>query len=302
MSVEDQPEQPVPSESPEPQPDPPVDDALREEIRQTLAAHGVTPTDDRQVAAAYQYYARRARRRRQLEKDAASPRELVLAWCIWLLGSWGVTLSIDSAVPAVRWMVYSSLIGLMMMWPAYRLSQGCVKKKRGDDADDDSPQGATSLITPSVILRDWFCLMMVFQAVVWPLRITARWEIQQTLWLDGAIAGWSLLAAALTAMGCRSCRAGHRTIAMLCCLMLLLGEPLVMWLWNVVVHPGVDDGVIWTMRVSPIQAIWGLTDIPSSWSMHPWASSVFTVLAAATVVWMMMVLLFHNATKRSTSS
>ena len=54
---------------------------------------------------------------------------------------------------------------------------------------------------PRLAIADWFALIVVFQAVIWPLRLSAGWSVTQTAWLDAAIAAWSLLVAAIVAVG-----------------------------------------------------------------------------------------------------
>ncbi|MHC4995478.1 MAG: hypothetical protein ACYTGQ_10535, partial [Planctomycetota bacterium] len=58
---------------------------------------------------------------------------LVVAWAGWILVSWLLNLSIDfttlntdvdSTLPAVRRTLQSILIGLGIVWPAWRLSLG----------------------------------------------------------------------------------------------------------------------------------------------------------------------------------
>src|SRR5438046_758433 len=59
----------------------------------------------------------------------ASSRELVLGWCLWLLGSWGITLWFQG-VTQVRGMIYAAAAGMLLLWPAWRLSQGLVRDFR----------------------------------------------------------------------------------------------------------------------------------------------------------------------------
>ena len=197
----------------------------------------------------------------------ASPRVMVLGWCMWLLGTWGAALLADSAVPATRWMLFSSFIGLMALWPTVRLSLD-----RGDFR-----------YTNTEVLMEWLALTTIFQAVVWPLGITAQWSFLQTLWLDGAVVAWSLLTALFVATGVRSRRTFHRLLATALCLLVLVGEPLIMTLVSIGVRPGQSHG--WVMRISPIQTIWALSEMPIEWSSGPWRTNVATVAVAAAVGW-----------------
>jgi len=59
-----------------------------------------------------------------LEQDRAA-RHLLLFWCIWLLGSWLPAFLDTNPVP-IRWMAFAVIIGMMLLWPAYRLTQGAI--------------------------------------------------------------------------------------------------------------------------------------------------------------------------------
>ena len=209
-----------------------------------------------------------ARSRGQL----ASPRVMILGWCIWLLGTWGGALVADSAVPATRWMLFSSFIGLMALWPTVRLSldRGGLR------------------YSATEVLMEWLALMTIFQAVVWPLGITAQWSFLQTLWLDGAVVAWSLLTALFVATGVRSRHTLHRLLATAFCLLLLVGEPLVMTLMSLGARPGQGHG--WVMCISPIQTVWALSEVPIEWSSGPWRTNVAAVAVAAAVGWAVFVL------------
>lgn len=161
----------------------------------------------------------------------------MLGWCLWLLGTWCVTLLRVSPVPGVRLMILSSLVGVMLVWPAFRLSQG-----------REGP-GGRGIASTAVVMIDWWCLMLIFQAVIWPLRVVAAWSYAQAFWLDAAVLAWSLLVGAIVAAGRLFGSGLARSLAMAACVLLLVGEPLLMAL---------TQGR-WTMRVSPLQAIWELS-------------------------------------------
>ena len=196
-------------------------------------------------------------------------RAVVLGWCIWLLGVWCGSLWIDSTVPAARWMIFSALIGLMALWPAVRLS-----------IDEARAIGCGE---PMV---EWLALNVVFQAVVWPLSLSARWSLEQTLWLDAAVMGWSCLTSLLIANGIRCRRVWPRVAMMLLCVMLVLAEPAAAALLSVW---GTAGFVV--MHISPIQTVWALTDMPVTWESGPWRSNVLVVIAAATIGWTLLVLI-----------
>jgi hypothetical protein len=205
-------------------------------------------------------------------------RELMLAWCLWLLGSWAVTLSIASPQPGVRWMVLMSAVGLLLGWPAFRLSQS-------GEADADAAGAAAGPGAPPVllVLFDWVCLMLIFQAVVWPLRLVGGWTFDQAAWLAIAMAAWSLLAGAIVAVGRQFESGGVRALAMAGCVLLVLGEPLVMAL------SGVEGG--WRMRVSPIGALWEVTGRAHLVRMEQVSQRVTVVAVAAAVAWVGLMVL-----------
>ena len=226
-------------------------------------------------------------KRSQRQRKEIMPRGLVLAWCFWLIGSWCVALWIDSTVPAVRWMIFASLLGLMVIWPLIRLSQDITQGAARLSAPGNDPnETETSALTPLVILADWFSLILVFQTVVWPLRLTTRWSVEQAAWLDAAVAAWSLLAAAIVAFGCSSRSAARRVVAMILCLLLLLGEPAAIALLDMIAPLPKQTG--WTMRVSPLEALWKMTGPPTSWQPGPWRERVFAVAAAAVLAWIIV--------------
>ena len=225
--------------------------------------------------------------------DLAS-RGLVLGWCIWLLGSWSSTLLIESPVPAARWMIFASLIGLMLLWPVIRLSQELAVG--GGHSAEVAPLGGPAMLRrypsqrllsgPGLALADWLALMIVFQAVIWPLRLSAGWSIGQSLWLDAAIAAWSLLVAAIIAVGSLARQGTYRALAMLLCVLLMFAEPTLMVLMR-----RAQINVAWQMHISPIQAIWGLSTSPVLWQPDPWRFQIIAVALGAVVAWLGAILI-----------
>ena len=216
---------------------------------------------------------------------------MVLAWCLWLLGAWAVTLSRgDSSGPSVRWMVLSAMAGMMLLWPAFRLSQDYrVQQGYGSAAHDKGPMPIGRLFF------DWVSLNFVFQAVIWPLQITAGWRLTQTLLLDGAMASWSLLMALLIAWGMGSARGARRAWAMGLCVLLLFGEPVLISLVVLATQSHHESIVPWHMRVSPIETLWALADSRRLWAPGPWVERVAAAAAAGTLGWLLLAL--FNARK-----
>jgi hypothetical protein len=203
-----------------------------------------------------------------------SPRALVLAWCLFLLMSWGLILQFDSPVPAVRWMVYACLVALMILWPVYRLSQD-----GGMDATGRPP------LSPQRILLDWVCLALVLQTVLWPMHLTAEWTIEQTFWLDVAFCGWTAVTGLIVAIGCQSNSGGHRTAAVALCVLLLLGEPVLLAALNSGVFGGLS--IHWTMRVSPLGAVSVMMTPMEYWQGGSYPVHAVSVAVAAAVGWVL---------------
>jgi hypothetical protein len=201
--------------------------------------------------------------RREAHDYHRSSRVLLLAWCLWLLGNWTATLVVFWAVPArpaMRWMMLSGALGLLVFWPALRLSQGAPAPSLGQ------------------VLRDWLSLNLVFQAVIWMLWYTNQWKAGQTFWLDAAIICWSLLAGALLGWGTRFPRGRARVTAMALCLLLVFAEPAVLLL-------GRHLEAAWRMRISPLGAMWALTDSPADAVIGPWTGTITCAGVAAVVAW-----------------
>ncbi|MEM9881625.1 MAG: hypothetical protein AAF800_01755 [Planctomycetota bacterium] len=181
-------------------------------------------------------------------------RGLVLGWTLWLLGAWGVLWAVDGwPVPALRVMVFMALIGMMGVWPAMRLGQ----PSGGGGGEVSVAEWARACRGIAV---DWLALNLVFQAVVWPLRLAAGWSTGQTVWLVAAAAGWSLLTGLVVAWGRGVDRGGWRLGAMAVCVAVVVAEPLLWWAgWEVRGAEVVGALPGGTMQLSPVQAVWGLT-------------------------------------------
>lgn len=208
---------------------------------------------------------------RPLQRETGGTRELMLCWCLWLLGSWAVTLSIDSPIPAVRWMVFSTATGLFVMWPLVRLSQASLGRVFVVDGEPVANPRRPSL---RIILLDWLSLMVILQAVVWPLRLVGGWSMEQAVWVDVALAGWSLLIGAIIGAG-RAMGGGGRAAAMAACMLLLFAEPALLGL-----APGA-----WEPRVSPMPALWYLTTRDAYFTVKPVREAVAVACVAAVAAW-----------------
>lgn len=245
-------------------------------------------------------------------KPDPTPHGLVLMWCLWLLGTWVVVVGFSPSVPAARWLIFACLIGLMALWPALRLSQELIPAGwmpplpgAGGVASPNALQGGSTPLggawwRPRLIFTDWFCLLLVFQVVLWPLRLSTRWSVPQAAWLDAAVAAWSLLTGAVIVFfsgppgansagigtETRSGSGGRRAWGMAACVALLLAEPLLLGLVNFGASQG--GGAVWPLRVSPIQVIWELAGPPDRWAVRAWRPQILSAAFAAGLAWAWM--------------
>ena len=236
-----------------------------------------------------------------------APRELMLGWCLWLIGTWLLMVwRIGFFAPVHRWMVLAAAVGLLGVWPAVRLSerglddesarrvwQDRMRRRNGHAPADrrrrDARRGGLWVGTRWAVFTDWLLLNLVFQAVLWPMGFAARWSLEQVLWIDAAVASWSLLTGVVVAWGCSSSGAGSRWAAMLMALAVIVAEPLLLvfasW-W------GGGGGQSWpVLRLSPLQTLWALAGEPYAFTLTPWAGQVMTVAVAAVLGWAVLLLL-----------
>lgn len=199
----------------------------------------------------------------------ARTQVVVLGWCVLLIGTWLAAMWLDSPVPSARWLMLTALMGLMLVWPAARLGEDRWR------------------MSPAAVAVEWLCLVLVLQAVVWPLRIISGWRMDQTVWLDGAVLAWSFLSAAVVALGMQFRSGMGRTAAMVVCVLLVLGEPMALAL-AAVVRGG---GPLWAMRVTPISTVWALTHPMANVSLAPWPGRVMTAGAAAVAAWVVVAMI-----------
>jgi hypothetical protein len=230
---------------------------------------------------------------RRLVPGGADPyglRALVLSWCIWLLVSWSITLAIGVAVHAVRWVIFSAMVGLMAVWPAVRLSQQMIGRLPGPAVGGVRSRRqacASPAVRVLATMLDWVCLVLVFQVVIWPLMLVGRWSAEQTGWLDAALLSWSLLTALLIGLGRVVPLAGARLFAMLLCMLVLVGEPAWMALWGEG-FAGISTGAGLRMRISPLQALWELTTTVRPYDPTPWGPVILSVAVAAGLGWLVL--------------
>ncbi|MFI4860400.1 MAG: hypothetical protein ACIAXF_06940 [Phycisphaerales bacterium JB063] len=195
--------------------------------------------------------------------EAGGLRIVIIGWCFWLLGSWASSWLADTGLPRVRWMLFSGLLGMMLVWPAVRLSQPVHAREPG--------RGAAQAFL------DWLAMVLVFQAVIWSLRLIAGWTVARGYWLDAAFVSWTLLTAVVVAWGRTSSAGWVRTSAYAVCLGIVLAEPLSLVLFG---GPSPES-----MRVSPLQTVWALTHLPAHASLSPWDQRIVVVGVSAALGW-----------------
>ena len=213
---------------------------------------------------------------------------MVLGWCLWLIGSWGLVLAHQGLAPAVaagpvhRRMSLMALVGMTAVWPAVRLSQ---------EARDAWGRPTGGGLPRREVLLDWFALNAVFQAVLWPMAFVSRWSARQALLLGATLAAWSLLAGLITAWGRSTASGGARAAAMAGCLAVLLLEPLA--LFGVAAATGAGWGGLPDLRLSPLQAVWAFSGPPArfAWADPAFAYRTAGVAAAAALGWLVFLLL-----------
>lgn len=192
-------------------------------------------------------------------------RLVIVIWCFWLLGAWAAAWLSDTSVPRVRWMMFAGSFGLMLVWPAFRLSETV--------RSDEPAHGGLA------VLLDWLAMAGVYQAVIWSLHLIAGWPFVRGVWLDAAVLSWSLLTALIVAAARRWPNGLARLVGMGACIALVFAEPVALWL--VVV----DGGQAWPMWVSPIQAFWELTQPPDRGAIQPWDQRTLTIAVVAVMGW-----------------
>lgn len=197
--------------------------------------------------------------------DASWLRVVIVVWCFWLLGAWAAAWLSDTSIPRVRWMMFAGSFGLMLVWPAFRLSEKV--------SDDEPGHGGLA------VLLDYIAMIGVYQAVIWSLHLLAGWPLMRGIWLDAAVMSWSLLTALIVAIARRWPGGFARLIGMGLCIALVFAEPVALWL------SVMTGGEVWSMRVSPVQALWELTLPPDKSVVRPWDQRTLMIALVAVAGW-----------------
>ncbi len=200
------------------------------------------------------------------------PRGLILLACVWLIGSWLLSIGVRPPVepssasytPGVRLMLVYIGIGLMIGWPLLRLSQSAVQRP----------------IVQTVL--DLIVLVSLVQVVIWPLRLVTPWTLARTAALDATLVGWTVLGGAVVASAVGSRRAGVRNLAITACLAMCLLGPVVVFIAAFVGRPAMQ-----MMNIGPLTAVYHLA--PGQGAAAPVTPTQWMVIAmpalAAGLAW-----------------
>lgn len=194
---------------------------------------------------------------------------LLLAWCTWLLANLLLYLLPYPTVMTTQWFLQTVMIGLVLIWPTWRLSQ------------DHSDAGEWH------VLSNWLCLVLVLQVTVWPMRYLLdhpaqpnvsdmAWSIQRTALIVLTFVTWSWLVAACVRIGVRVGTHGARSGALVAIVLLLVAGPLI---------------AIWTRRadlwdVSPFPVLWRLADAARPYNVWVELSRSAGVAVLGIAIWM----------------
>ncbi len=208
----------------------------------------------------------------------------MLYWCLWLLFNWVLARPHEATPPAVRWMLLSIVLGMLLLWPAWQLSLSHI-----------SPRPLRPVREHLQVLAHMLGLLMVLQVVLWPLRFTAGWPVEQTLWLSGALCGWLLVVGAVTAWGYQRTTQAGRMVAMLMVVLLVVGEPL---LRAMLVLPRTGSGLIAGVPLAgPLRMVQAMGAPPGYWYLQGWGLYVCGLLSIGAAMW--LILLVTSCRKRS---
>ncbi|MEX2671563.1 MAG: hypothetical protein WD294_05565 [Phycisphaeraceae bacterium] len=190
---------------------------------------------------------------------------LLLAACLWLLGSWVVNAWLDSArligpdaiafEPAGRGLLISMILGSMLIWPAWRLSQ------------PPSRAGGAQLGV------DLIAMILLGQVVLWPLRFGTQWTFPQLVMIDLTLLLWTSAAALLVWAGWLGRTALLRTVAMAGCGFLAGGGYLVALLLNMP-HAA---------RLTPTTMLWMLAHPDRGHNLPDLTAELLAVLVALVI-------------------
>lgn len=198
---------------------------------------------------------------------------LLLGWLGWLVISWIVNLLLDPlrpveglgrdiAIPPVRGMLESMIVGLVLIWPAWRLSQ----------RNSTQPGLQT--------LSDLLALLVIAQLPLWAMSaFIIDWPTAQALRIDAILLVFTTAAALCIWTGCTlNCGASRFAMTVVCALLLTGG-------WLAMAATGDPT---WT-RLSPMYWLWALADPRTPIDPRSVDVELTTFAAAITVVWLLLL-------------
>lgn len=202
--------------------------------------------------------------------SSLSPR-LVLGASAWLLVSWALNLAIDGPIrmsaetmlPAVRWLLLAAILGVHLIWPAWRLAQ----------ARPVRPLAQTWL--------DMLCLALVFQITIWPLRLLVEWTFWQATLINLATCLWLLPVGLCIYLGIRTTSSLTRVAVQLIALALLLAGPIYAIL--------ADDPASYARN--PLALIWQLASETRSDILTGHVGFMVTIAITAMIGWLLAICL-----------
>lgn len=213
----------------------------------------------------------------------SEPRGLALGWTIYLMlatmGSLAPAMSMgrfepDVYRPAARILMAMVVVGLCVLWPMFRASQGPVSR---------SPV--------RFVARDLVVVLLPALTLVWPQVYLAGWSLEVVGVLTCLLIAWTLLMGGVMLLWHASASegVGARIVVMGASLGLVAGVPLVLWRTGAMVTAppgiGVTPGWMW----SPVTSAWEVLR-DRSWSGRPawvwsehwsWSARLLAVSAVA---------------------
>lgn len=198
------------------------------------------------------------------------PGGLVLLAAFWMVAAWLVAMGPTTPVhpsaatyePGVRMMLVCIGIGVFIGWPLLRLSQ----------------QGPTHPARQALL--DLAVLVAMLQLVIWLPRVLTVWSISRTGAIATFLVGWAVLTGAIVATATATERRGVRNFAMLACIAMCLGGPVVAWLVDF--DP---TGASAFVHAGPLMGVQLLSEGGSTRATEAQWNGIFIVAGAAVVAW-----------------
>ena len=209
-------------------------------------------------------------------------RRVLVGWCVWLLVSWALNLALDPPLnapawgipevltPAVRGTMQSIILGLGLVWPAWRLSQNRTSHEEGNGGGSGGGGGGGG----REIVTDLTGMLLVAQVMVWLLRLLMGWSIPYTLLIALTLIVWAVAFGVCVWAGRLGGEPG-RVVAMIACAALLAGG------WLITALTGLVAFAAW----SPMHMLWVLIDEPRTADPRMMTWRLLIVFALSIAAW-----------------